>query len=375
MPDDLRTLAAEAIRAACPTDEQCLKDEEECFRAHPIHEGARREGIIVQVYATPEAAAAAVLAAVLPAHRRQVLDEVEDELTRRAKNTPWSDPGIRRGLDYAGAVVNALRRLADDTPPTPPNARQSAEPGPAVPEDYPFAQIGRQAVEAVNAIANDLTAMVRPFAEALSRAAPDRPADADAPDDTRLTVGARRAVSAVQRWMALDLWMALGDDPAAFDPAIDATTWADMWADLLGRVRRLDQEVTFLTESRDRWTRATVDKSNEVARLTRDLHEARTQLAQIRPQPGTPDDLDALQRRVEREQAAQAVIEAAKVRAQVLRDLHQFGSGSDGWAARDRESDKAILRAVDAVAAFELADSPPPAPKADPEETDPDEPI
>lgn len=45
------------------------------------------------------------------------------------------------------------------------------------------------------------------------------------------------------------------------------------------------------------------------------------------------------------------VLEAAEARAQVLRDLQLYGSGSDGWYARDRETDRAILAAVDARAA------------------------
>lgn len=45
----------------------------------------------------------------------------------------------------------------------------------------------------------------------------------------------------------------------------------------------------------------------------------------------------------------QPVIDAAKVRAQVIRDCAQYGSGSEGWYDRDRESDKAIVAAVDAL--------------------------
>lgn len=43
------------------------------------------------------------------------------------------------------------------------------------------------------------------------------------------------------------------------------------------------------------------------------------------------------------------VVEAAKVRAQVVRDLHYSGSGAPGWTDRDRESDAAVLAAVDAL--------------------------
>lgn len=44
--------------------------------------------------------------------------------------------------------------------------------------------------------------------------------------------------------------------------------------------------------------------------------------------------------------AQQSVIDAARVRVKVIRDCRQFGSGSDGWYQRDRESDRAIAAAV-----------------------------
>lgn len=46
--------------------------------------------------------------------------------------------------------------------------------------------------------------------------------------------------------------------------------------------------------------------------------------------------------------ADKRLLDAAETRAQVLRDGHQFGSGSAGWYDRDRESDREILAASDA---------------------------
>lgn len=56
--------------------------------------------------------------------------------------------------------------------------------------------------------------------------------------------------------------------------------------------------------------------------------------------------LDLYEAEVER---LQPVVEAARTRAQVLRELRQFGSGSAGWPERDRDSDCDLLAAVDAL--------------------------
>jgi hypothetical protein len=106
---DLRTLAAEAIR-----------------------EGQKH-------FLTPEALADAVLAAVLPEHRRMVLGEAADELTseiewqREKYGDGSSKVGIGRliGMEDARAT---LRRLAAAAPPAGLSATGPAGNAPAVPE-------------------------------------------------------------------------------------------------------------------------------------------------------------------------------------------------------------------------------------------------
>lgn len=63
-PMEAERAVADAIRAACPADEECLADEEACFRAHPIHEFARRDGVLVSVYADVDEVARLALGAV-----------------------------------------------------------------------------------------------------------------------------------------------------------------------------------------------------------------------------------------------------------------------------------------------------------------------
>lgn len=57
-------LLARAIREACPTDDQCVADEEECFRAHPVHEAVSRDGVIESVYADIDGLVRTILAAL-----------------------------------------------------------------------------------------------------------------------------------------------------------------------------------------------------------------------------------------------------------------------------------------------------------------------
>lgn len=45
--------------------------------------------------------------------------------------------------------------------------------------------------------------------------------------------------------------------------------------------------------------------------------------------------------------ATRPVVEAAEVRAQVIRDGYEYGSGASGWSQRDRDSDDAIVAAVE----------------------------
>jgi hypothetical protein len=78
----------------------------------------------------------AVLAAVLPEHRRMVLGEAAEALQHRADNVPWSDPDIKRGVQYAHSVVVMLaRESAAAAPPAGLSATVPAETAPPVPEE------------------------------------------------------------------------------------------------------------------------------------------------------------------------------------------------------------------------------------------------
>lgn len=52
--DQLRERLIQKIRDTCPTDEQCLEDEESCFSLHPVHPAAYTNGVIDMVYAEVE---------------------------------------------------------------------------------------------------------------------------------------------------------------------------------------------------------------------------------------------------------------------------------------------------------------------------------
>lgn len=54
----LAALIAETLRNACPTDTECLADEDECFRQHSIHESSSYEGRVRSVYMDVDGAAA-----------------------------------------------------------------------------------------------------------------------------------------------------------------------------------------------------------------------------------------------------------------------------------------------------------------------------
>lgn len=57
---------ADALRAACPSEEECFSEEneEKCYREHPIHPVATRDGIITMVEGDPEAIARVALQCV-----------------------------------------------------------------------------------------------------------------------------------------------------------------------------------------------------------------------------------------------------------------------------------------------------------------------
>jgi hypothetical protein len=114
---DLRTLATLAAHDVdCPGGARC-------------HEDLTTDGRYGRY-------ADAVLAAVLPEHRRVVLAEAAEALQHRADNVPWSDPTIGRGIRYAHSVVVMLaRESAAAAPPAGLSAPVPAENAPAVPEE------------------------------------------------------------------------------------------------------------------------------------------------------------------------------------------------------------------------------------------------
>jgi hypothetical protein len=69
----------------------------------------------------------AVLGAVLPVHREMVLAEVAHELGRRATTVPWSDPTLKRGIQYAASVVSVLALDSAASPSLPPPGSPPAD--------------------------------------------------------------------------------------------------------------------------------------------------------------------------------------------------------------------------------------------------------
>lgn len=143
MADDLRTLAAEALRAACPDDAECEANEAAGRNCRPIHDTVRRLGIIDGVEGAPEDLADAVLAAVLPAHRAEVLAEAAqaiedgDAIVARARQT---------GLvpNATNDPVGLLRRLAATSPTDRLASTLPAQQGEVVPVEAPEAHSGSQ---------------------------------------------------------------------------------------------------------------------------------------------------------------------------------------------------------------------------------------
>lgn len=333
MSADLRTLAAEALLAAW----------------------RQTDTILAQPLSTE--LADAVLAAVLPEHRRMVLGETADVLRHSADGT-WSDPMIRRGVQYAHSmVVMLVRESAAATPQTGPaldpwetraaatgggpcsdcgrpfwthvclgcspdhqtpgpgciNCRKTgmdqtpckpspsglsatvpAGTAPAVPEGYPFAQIGRQAVESVLAFADALGKAYGPALAAIQRGlSPAVPQEAD---------GQRAAHS-------------------------DALTYAEMEAERERLAAKLDLVCDILT--------ATQADRDRLAAQVEQVRKLRERLARA-PAPMVPP--------------------FGAGRTSALMDVLDYLDEALGAAA------------VDALPDFEPADSPSPAPKATPKD-------
>lgn len=201
-------------------------------------------------------------------------------------------------------------------------------------------------------------------------ATPDRPADADGPDLDAL----KRLCDAATPgpWTVDGPW---GVGQVWTTPAESGERIADSVSDadaefiaaartavpqLLARVAALEAELDEArahfdelsqTYGRVAQQRDRLDEAN--ARLEVERDDFRAQLAQIRPQPGTVDDLPALRRRTEQMQAERAVIDAAK--AWRFARPGPWRSGSD--------VEFHLFAAVDALAAFEPAGTAVPAPK------------
>jgi hypothetical protein len=127
---DLRTLAAEAVHGF-----QCHRCSEDgpCRACGGPDAEDHREG-------------AAVLAAVLPEHRRMVLGEAAEAITDNVRNEDWTKQdrggfyGVAPKMAYVAGhdkAADILRRLAAAAPPAGPSAPVPAENAPAVPEATP----------------------------------------------------------------------------------------------------------------------------------------------------------------------------------------------------------------------------------------------
>jgi hypothetical protein len=65
--ETLRTLLTDKIRAACPSDEECLEDEESCFKVHSVHMAGMTNGVIDLIYADVDGLVDVILEALWPA--------------------------------------------------------------------------------------------------------------------------------------------------------------------------------------------------------------------------------------------------------------------------------------------------------------------
>jgi len=59
-------MLADKIRAACPSEEECLKDEDACFKIHPVHPAEWHDGTIIMVYADVNGLVNLILEALWP---------------------------------------------------------------------------------------------------------------------------------------------------------------------------------------------------------------------------------------------------------------------------------------------------------------------
>jgi hypothetical protein len=138
--DDLRTLAFDALRSV--------------VHSGPFLAGPPRSRRLAKTFAAR--LADAVLAAVLPAHRAQVLDEAAKAISDNVRNDDWSKQdrggfyGIAPKMAYVAGhdkAVDIVRRLAATGPTDAPGPRQEPEGGPAVPEATREPRSGSQAAE------------------------------------------------------------------------------------------------------------------------------------------------------------------------------------------------------------------------------------
>jgi hypothetical protein len=347
---DLRTLAAEAIR-----------------------EGQKR-------FLAPESLADAVLAAVLPEHRRMVLAEaagaIEDDM-----------PETVASRDVLRTAAELVRRLAAAAPPATLSATVPVENAPAVPEEadgqrrtgcvrcdtdqMALACHCRRECSSDICSAMDQTPAPGGFHE------PDEPTaevvaafDAGIPGRTAPPRGQTQRLDLAQAgWQELreQLQNALAIDqdsrPLPSVPKMvemlraerdEARVTLDAAHDEIGILKRDLEEQTSTAfgnqAERNRLAAAYAGLCKDNLALRSDLGDLAAQVAHyqhLHEQPDIPDDLPALRRRVDREQAEQRVIEAAKAwyaacdpRAITAPDIRaagiQLGAALDALCDADR---------------------------------------
>lgn len=121
MTEEVAELLKRTIREACPAENQCLADEDECFRAHPIHEGASVDGVIQMVYADVDGLAR-ILADALSSSGRLVPEgsEIREEWGVRWPDGDWGMSNRALAEGYIARTPGALiSRRVITTPWTP----------------------------------------------------------------------------------------------------------------------------------------------------------------------------------------------------------------------------------------------------------------
>jgi len=294
---DLRALAAEAILSRASN-----------LRESPYDDPA------MTLVGTESDLADVVLAAVLPAHRQQVLAEaveVIEALTEKV-NTDRERPGLRH-------AASILRRLAAAAPQAGPASTETAEPARAVPQEAPEAHRPSEAVKWGSRMDRSPNVVHRPVgydfqALANSQGRPvhvyvdrgdgwllyeTRPPRAAAPAVPEDGAGGQRATDGD----ALDRFRRC---PIACGWELPTTEFDDEIGLRAARGQHLDRHTTY-----------EVVAALETLAADRDRLAARVAHYQ-RVIEGTPADLDAAWRQAARDQATERVVDAAKAWRKVM---------------------------------------------------------